>query len=239
MFKLAELKMKSISHHYQLLSEILHLPVAELHFLEAIDPVDIRATYRYYTKPHPRYKLIGHKTVGAALLDLGEFTSHDEYLALIKGKNAGAYHAKRARSRGYQLRQIDRNDHVDAIYAINTSLDERQGRPMDAKYRERQAHFETLPHFRYYGVFNAEGLLVAYANLGHYGNFAAFSQLIGIRNNDGIMHMMVVDIASELIGERQVRYLMYDTFFGAHPGMQTFKKILGFRPYRAKYRLQS
>lgn len=239
MFKLAKIKMKSISHHYQLLSEIMRLPVAELHFLEAIDPVDIRATYRYYTKPHPRYKLIRHKTLGAALLDLSEFTNHDEYLELIKGKNGGAYHAKRARNRGYQLRQIDRNDHVDAIYAINTSLEERQGRPMDAKYRRKQSHFEMLRHFRYYGVFNAESELVAYANLGHYGNFAAFSQLIGIRNNDGIMHMLVADIASELIAERQVRYLMYDTFFGANSGMQTFKKILGFRPYRAKYKLQS
>ncbi len=126
--------MKSISHHYQLVSEILRLPVAELHFMEALDPVDIRATYRYYTKPHPRYKLIRHKTLGAALLDLNGFGSKDEYLDLIKGKNAGAYHAKRARSRGYQMRQIDRNAHVDAIYAINTSLDERQGRPMDARY---------------------------------------------------------------------------------------------------------
>lgn len=231
--------MKSISHHYQLLSEILRLPVAELHFLEAIDPADIRATYRYYTKPHPRYKVIRNKTLGAALIDLGGFTCHDHYLDLIKGKNAGAHHAKRARNRGYQMRQIDRNDHVDAIYTINTSLEERQGRPMDAKYRQKQSHFESLRHFRYYGVFNPENQLVAYANVGHYGNFAAFSQLMGIRNNDGIMHMMVVDIAAELIGERQVRYLMYDTFFGAHPGLQTFKKILGFRPYRAKYKLQS
>jgi hypothetical protein len=31
---------------------------------------------------------------------------------------------------------------------------------------------------------------------------------------------------------------MYDTFFGAQPGMQSFKKILGFRPYRVRYALQ-
>jgi hypothetical protein len=119
---------------------------------------------------------------------------------LIKGKNAEAWHAKRAGGRGYRLRHIDRNAHIDDIHAINTSWEERQGR------------------------------LVAYANLGHYGNSAWFSQLIGIRNNDGIMHMMVVDIVSELIGERRVRYLMYDTFFGAQPGMQTFKKFSVFVP---------
>ncbi len=230
--------MKPISHHYKLLTEILRLPVAELHFHEALDPADIRATYRYYTKPHPRYKLIRHKTIGAALLDLADLNTEDQYLELIKGKNAGAYHAKRARGRGYQLRRIDRNAYIDDIHAINTSLEERQGRPMDAKYREKPSQFDSLGHFRYYGVLNPEGRLVAYANLGHYGNFAAFSQLMGIRNNDGIMHMLVVDIVSELIGEQRVRYLMYDTFFGAQPGMQTFKKILGFRPYRAKYALQ-
>jgi hypothetical protein len=230
--------MKPISYHYKLLTDILRLPVAELLFDQAIDPADIGATYRYYTKPHPRYKLIRNKTIGAALLDLGSLGSAEQYLELIRGKNAGAWHAKRARGRGYRLRHINRNAHIDDIHAINTSLEERQGRPMDAKYREKQAHFDTLAHFRYYGVFNPEGRLVAYANLGHYGNFASFSQLIGIRNNDGIMHMMVVDIVSELIGERRVRYLMYDTFFGAQPGMQTFKTILGFRPYRVRYMLQ-
>jgi len=231
--------MKSISHHCKLITDILRLPVAELHFHQAIDPADIQATYRYYTKRHPRYKLIRNKTIGAALLDLGQLPSEAHYLDLIKGKNNGAYHAKRARGRGYRLRRIDRNAHVEAIHAINVSLDQRQGRPMDAQYREKKARFDTRDHFRYYGVFNAEGQLVAYANLGHYGNFASFSQLIGIRNNDGIMHLMVVDIVAELLAEQRVRYLMYDTFFGAQPGMQTFKKILGFRPYRAKYALQS
>ena len=230
--------MKFISRHYKLLNEIVRLPVAELHFLEALNPPDIRATYRYYTKPHPRYKLIRNKTIGAALIDLGGFTKHEQYLDFIKGKNAGAYHAKRARGRGYRLRHIERNAYAEEIHAINTSLEERQGRPMDDKYRQKQTHFDTLPHFRYYGVFNAEQRLVAYANMGYYGNFAAFSQLMGICNNDGIMHMMVVDIVAELLGEQQVRYLMYDTFFGAQPGLRSFKTILGFRPYRARYSLQ-
>lgn len=230
--------MNSILHHYRLLSEIVRLPVASLQFQESIHPTDIRATYRYYTKPHPRYKLIRNKTIGAALLDLVDVRTAEQYLELIKGKNSGAHHARRARARGYQMRQIDRNAHIDEIYAINISLEERQGRPMDAKYREKPTHFDTLGHFHYYGVFNTENRLVAYANLGHYGNFASFSQLIGIRNNDGIMHMMVVDIVSQLLAQGKVRYLMYDTFFGAQPGMQTFKKILGFRPYRAKYKLQ-
>jgi|GEM_PF-3443309 len=64
------------------------------------------------------------------------------------------------------------------------------------------------------------------------------SGYFGIRNNDGIMHMMVIDIVEQLFAQGRARYLMYDTFFGAQPGLQTFKKILGFRPYRARYTLQ-
>jgi hypothetical protein len=224
--------------HYNTLIQLLRLPVAHLQFQQSINPEHIKSTYRYYTKPHPRYKIIRHKTMGAALIDLHSLNTREHYLDSIKGKNAGAYHAKRARSRGYVFAEIDRNRYIDDIYAINTSLDNRQGRPMEASYREKQTRFEALKHFRYYGILNPDGRLVAYANLGLYGNFGGFSHLIGIRNNDGIMHFMVVEIISQLIEQRQVRYVMYDTFFGAQPGMQAFKKIVGFRPYRARYSLQ-
>ena len=230
--------MNTLRHHYNTLLQIIRLPVAQLCFQQCIDPDDIRMTYRYYTKPHPRYRIIRNKTVGAALIDLEQFPSKDNYLDLIKGKNCGAHHAKRARSRGYIFTEIDRNCYVDEIHAINTSIDTRQGRPMDRHYQEKKQYFETLKHFKYYGILNPEGKLVAYANLGSYGNFSAFSQLLGMRNNDGIMHLLIVEVVSQLIERKQVRYLMYDTFFGAQPGLQTFKKILGFKPYRAKYSLQ-
>ncbi len=230
--------MNAILRHVDTLRQLLRLPVAHLDFDAGIDPDDIPKTYRYYTRPHPRYRIIGNKTMGAALIDLGRFDGPSAYLDDIRGKNRGAWHAKRARSRGYVCTEIDRNEHVDAIHAINTSLDERQGRPMDRKYREKTARFERQDHFDYYGVFNAEGRLVAYANIGRYGNFSAFSQLIGIRNNDGIMHLLMVDIVSRLLERKQVRYVMYDTFFGAQPGLQQFKRILGYQPFRVKYSLQ-
>jgi hypothetical protein len=220
------------------LSELLRMPVARLQFDSRIEPEDIAKTYRYYTRPHPRYKLIGNKTMGAALIDLGRFTGTPAYLEDIQGKNRGAWHAKRARSRGYVCTEIERNEYVDAIHAINTSLEERQGRPMDQKYREKVTRYERQSHFRHYGVLDAGGKLVAYADIGHYGNFSAFSRLIGVRNNDGIMHLLMVDIVSRLLEEKQVRYVMYDTFFGAQPGLQQFKRILGYQPYRVKYSLQ-
>jgi hypothetical protein len=229
--------MDKILRKYKTFIQLVRLPVAHLQFHERIHPENIRAIYRNYTRPHPRYKIIRHKTVGAALLDLDPLPSVQHYMERIKGKNYGAYHAKRARARGYRVEHIDRNRYVDEIHAINTALEERQGRPMDAAYREKKLHYEALPHFRYYGTFNADGQLVAYANLGILGNFAGFAQLMGIRNNDGIMHLLMVEIVTELIEQKQVRYIMYDTFFGANPGMQTFKTILGYQPYRARYSL--
>ena len=230
--------MKILSQHYETLKALIRLPVARLRFDAAIEPASVLSTYRYYTKRHPKYKLIQHKSWGAALIDLGRCNSRDKYLELIKGKNRGAWHARRARARGYVLTEIDRNGHVDAIHAINTSIGQRQGRPMDAKYRERQTVFDNLANFHYYGVLDAGGKLVAYATIGRYGNFCAFAQIIGYRNNDGVMHLMVSDIVARLIDGGQVRYIMYDTFFGALPGMRHFKTVLGFQPYRARYSLR-
>jgi hypothetical protein len=229
--------MNTLLRHVRTARQILDLPVARLCFDSHIDPHDIPSTYRYYTKPHPRYRIIRHKTIGAALIDLERFADTAGYLDSIQGKNRGAYHAKRARSRGYTCTLIERNDHIDDIHAINTSLDVRQGRPMDGKYLGKITRFERQPHFDYYGVLHPDGHLVAYGNIGRYGNFSAFSQLMGLRNNDGIMHLLVTDIVARLIVDKRVRYVMYDTFFGAQSGMQQFKRILGFAPYRAKYSL--
>ena len=214
------------------------MPAAALRFDSRLEPVNVPATYRYYTKPHPRFKVIQHKSWGAALINLQQCPTRQAYLDRIKGKNAGAYHAKRARSRGYYVLEIDRNEHVDAIYDINTSVDQRQGRPMDAHYQQKQLHYEVLDNYRCFGVFNAERRLAAYATIGNMGNFSSFSQLMGYRNNDGIMHLMVSDIVSLLIDEGRNQYVMYDTFFGALPGLQQFKTILGFEPHRARYSIQ-
>lgn len=230
--------MPTLSQHVALIKTLIAMPAATLRFDSRIEPVNVPATYRYYTKPHPRFKLIQHKSWGAALINLQQCPTREAYLERIKGKNAGAYHARRARSRGYYVLEIDRNEHVDAIHDINTSVDQRQGRPMDARYQEKQLHFERLDNYRCFGVFSAERKLAAYATIGHFGNFSSFAQLMGYRNNDGIMHLMMSDIVTLLIDEGRNEYVMYDTFFGALPGLQQFKTILGFEPHRARYSIQ-
>ena len=222
----------------RLLLEVTRLPVARLNFDTGLNPDDVIATHRNFTRPHPKYKVFGHKAVGAALIDLRRHASAEAYVSSIAGRRFAASYAHKARTRGYVLARIDRNVYVDQIHAINVSLESRQGRPMDAQYQEKQLSFPTLSNYHYYGVLAADGRLMAYGNLGLYGNFAAFSRLIGYRNNDGVMHLLVVDIVRALIEDGSMDYLMYDTLFGAQPGMRQFKTMLGFQPYRVKYSIR-
>lgn len=230
--------MNILTRHLSTLADVARLPVATLHFHSRIDPQRIPEAYRYHTKPHPRYRIIRNKTLGAALIDLKQAGSPGRYMDAIGGRNQGAALARKARARGYTLSEIDRNKFVDEIHAINTSVENRQGRPMDRHYLQKVEHFESEKHFRYFGILDPEGTLAAYANVAIYGDFCAFSQILGRRNNHGVMHMLVVDLVSRALDESQLRFFMYDTYFGASPGMRHFKSIVGFTPYRVRYRLE-
>jgi hypothetical protein len=227
-----------LSQLINLALEVRKLPVARLEFRLDMNPDDVRRMHAHFTKPHPKYKIFQNKSLGAALVDLKRYAGPDDYMASVKGSNSAGQHARKARSRGYVVAEIDKNDFVDDLHEINTSLDSRQGRPMDEAYRQKQTRFQPEKNYKYFGVLNAAGKLTAYSDVGFYGNFVAFDRLLGLRNNDGAMHLMVTEIICQMIESRAYGYLMYDTFFGASPGLRTFKTMLGFEPYRAKYSLQ-
>jgi hypothetical protein len=219
------------------LTAIARLPVARLRFDAALSPAHVTDTYRRFTRRHPKFPLVRHKSIGATLLDLTLFATPEDYLLRIRGLKGGHY-VRRAQARGYRFRYIDRNDYVDDIDSINNALPVRQGRAMPASYTERQEDFEDLENYAYFGVVDRGGRLVAYCELGYYGNFAVLSRLLGKRNNDGIMHFMIAQVVQLLIGEGSVSFLMYDTWFGASEGLRHFKTMLGFVPYRARYSLE-
>ncbi|MFS2215773.1 hypothetical protein ACCD08_14825 [Telluria sp. Tellsp104] len=227
-----------LSQLFNLALDISKLPVARLEFRLDLNPDSVRRMHAHFTKPHPRYKIFQNKSLGAALVDLKRFADPDEYMANMKGRNSAGSYARKARSRGYSVVEIDRNVFVEDIHEINTSLDQRQGRPMADAYRQKQTHFSPEKNYKYFGVLNSAGKLTAYSDIGFFGNFVAFDRLLGLRNNDGAMHLMVTEIICRMIESHVYSYLMYDTFFGASPGLRTFKTMLGFEPYRAKYSLQ-
>lgn len=227
-----------LRNFFDLLVQIAQLPVAHLHFDLNVNPDDVMLTYKKFTKPHPKYKLFKNKSLGAALIDLSRFGTQEEYLNNISARNHGAHHAKKAKSLGYIFCEIDRNNYKDEIHKINTSLEIRQGKPMSASYLKRNDYYEPVKNYKCYGVLNRNGELMAYCNLGFYGDFAAFSQLLGYRNNDGAMHLLMVEAISLFIGDGATKYVMYDTFLSANHGLKRFKTMLGFKPYRVKYHVR-
>jgi hypothetical protein len=219
------------------MTQIIKLPVAHLQFDRRHNPGEVVSTYNNYTKPHPRYRVIRNKSIGVALVDLRRYRDRQEYVEQFKGKGQATFHAKRASARGYVVRLIDMNDHIDAIHHINTSLASRQGRPMPDSYLIKQCHFESISNYQYHGVLNKDGTLVAYCSIAIYGNFAAFSQCLGHRNNDGCMQLMLAEVICQLIDVSNINFVMYDTWFGGQPGLRQFKASFGFQPYRAVYTL--
>ncbi|SEO05818.1 hypothetical protein SAMN05428959_104427 [Duganella sp. CF517] len=215
-------------------AEVARLPPARLRFDTALNPELVRHTHRLFTRPHPRYRLVRNKSIGIALIDLRAYASGAAYLHALRRRDYAGYHSRRARERGYTVVEIDRNDYIDDIHGINTSAGERQGRPMDPAYAARTERYPSdgLCH---YGVLDKEGRLVAYGDVGVYGDFAATDRLLGYKNNDGVMYLLLADIACRLIDDGRLNYLMYDTYLGALPGLRNFKKKLGFQPYRIRY----
>lgn len=68
-----------------------------------------------------------------------------------------------------------------------------------------------------------------------FGNFAATDRLLGIKTTDGIMYLLLLEIICKLIDKSQLDFFMYDTFLGAQPGLHSFKRRIGFQPYRVSY----
>lgn len=218
--------------------QLARLPVARLRFEQHLNPDAIRHAHALFTQPHARYKVFGNKTMGIALINLRAFGGQaSNYLATVMQSGYAGAKSRKAAARGYRLRHIDRNEHIDEIHAIHTSVDERQGRPMDEPYRVKKTVYENEPHVECFGVFGADNRLAAYCSTARYGNFVSTDQLMGLKNNDGIMHLLLLTIICRLIEEREVDYFMYDTYLGAKPGLRDFKRRIGFSPYRARYEL--
>ncbi len=213
------------------------MPRVQLEFHSNLHPEHIHATHQIFTKRHPRYRVIRNKTVGIALIDLRKFNTPEDYLDTVKKKDLAGFQARRASARGYQFQPIDRNLFIDDIHAIHTSSEIRQGRPMDDGYRVKETSFEDYPHFGYFGITDKTDKLVGYCNVAILGNFAATERVIGNKNNDGAMYLLLTEIICSLIKQKTVNYLMYDSYLGAQPGLRNFKRKLGFRPYRVRYLL--
>lgn len=93
--------------------------------------------------------------------------------------------ADRCQRRGYRFVDVVRDQRAEEIHLINTSKNERQGRPMTRGYQLAPSRVPdpTYPCFRHgvhaYGVEEPEGTLVAYTWIYRAGELALVSQILG------------------------------------------------------------
>ena len=160
--------------------------------------------------------------------------SFDAYLAAHRTARKRALRCARL---GYTFAEIDRCEHVDAIYQINTSLPERQGRPMSAGYLERN-EFSPLPEYpcarhriSVYGVAAPDGELVAYTVIHRVGELVMVSQILGHGEHldAGIIFLLVSESVRCQItaGAGTVFYNRHDS---GSDGLRWNKEHLGFQP---------
>jgi hypothetical protein len=221
-------------HAWRIFNEALSLPEVTIRMSGDHKSRDI---FNVYTSRHPKYKLIQNKRWGVALLPLPDL--FEEYL-----KKNELLRRKRQRSidLGFRFDSLDPSQHLNEILAINSSLQFRQGQLMDASFltiEQLRVWAKNKPAI--YGVFNNNGVLRAYTNTPICGEIFTFSRLLahGEDLDKGVMYFMVSEVIRRMIKRRADQgsplWAMYDTFFGAPPGLRFFKERLGFKPYKVRW----
>ena len=194
--------------------------------------------YRYFTRRHPRWRLIQNKKWGVALAHVPE--RPEEYKK--QTSRLMRRRVKHATDAGFTFTRIEAIDRVEEILAINRSTDERQGRPIHPDYLDEPTVRRYLARSGdVYGVDDANGTLRAYLCLRMCGEVAFIERLLGHADalEDGVMYLLIMGTLEDLIEHRrtegQPTWFMYDMFSGAAPGMRDFKHVIGCRPYRVEW----
>ncbi len=143
----------------------------------------------------------------------------------------------RAERLGYTFAEVDYSLHSDDLFAINTSLPQRQGRPMSDGYTHRRSHGRLsedqtrCPKHRThtYGVMR-RGKLVAYTTIHRAGELAMVSMILGHGDflNEGIMFMLFNGVVEDQSDRGGVFF--YNRHDSGQEGLRWMKERLGFRP---------
>jgi hypothetical protein len=141
--------------------------------------------------------------------------------------------AARAQRLGYWFSQVDYSQYDHDIFAINTSLASRQGRPMSPGYLEFTKHgkLDEYPCSMHrtitYGVLEAD-TLVAYMTLHRSGELALVSMILGhgdhLRND--VMYLLFQGMIADQAGRGGVLY--YNRHDSGQDGLRYYKERVGF-----------
>lgn len=143
--------------------------------------------------------------------------------------------ANRAERLGYRFETVQRENHGDDIYRINTSLKRRQGRSMTENYSRPQL-FSRLPDYACdrhrvstYGVLARDGQLVAYMWLYRAGDLALVSSILG--HGDHLENDVMYLLAQGVIGAEAGcgGFLVYNRHDSGTDGLRYYKERIGFQ----------
>jgi hypothetical protein len=208
--------------------------------IEVYGDEEARAIYRSFTARHRRFKVTGAKRWGVALIRLPD--SFAEYLG---GGSKTLLRRKRrlADSNGFRYATLRPLDYLDDIMAINRSASTRQGRPMPASYLDSNLVRRSLESLsQIHGILDRSGRLRAYAVIPDIGDAIVFGRLLGHADDVelGVMYLLVSEVIRQAVEARASNgtpiWAMYDTLWGALPGLAHFKRRLGFEPYVVTWR---
>jgi hypothetical protein len=151
--------------------------------------------------------------------------------------------AARAERLGYLFGAYDRSRYLDDEFAINTSLERRQGRPMTAGYLERPTASDVFacPRHRVtaYGVFgdvlDDRFPLLAYAFIYRAGSLALVSQILGHGDylRDDVMFLLVRGVIAAEV--EAGGFLVYNRHDSGTDGLRFFKERIGFEPREVEW----
>lgn len=203
-----------------------------------------KITKDFYDYAHSRHKklpLIRALEYGVALFD---FRGEKPYLQAIESSARRNY--KKALRNGFHFEKIDFNQHLDDIWDIRKSTPVRQGempeefitqppKPVNNPITQTNTH-----DYPYFGIFNAEKKLVAYAGCMVAGDILMVQHIYGHHEfqSFGVVPCLLISIAENALESYpNVKFYNYGTFYGAQAGMQRFKKKFRFLPHRVTWTL--
>lgn len=206
--------------------------------IEIYGAADVRSAYEKFIVPHPRFR-VQSKRWGVALLQLPD--SFKEYLS---GGHKQALRSNRSTAlrKGYTYQLVPTQEFSEDILAINRSAPVRQGRAIDDAYIDQARLTEYLADKPFaHAVLTNDGKMCAYSQVPVLGDAILFARILGHSEylRDGIMYLLVSEVIREYIETRRAlgrpSWAMYDTYWGASPGLAYFKERTGFQPYRVRW----
>ena len=197
--------------------------------------------YRQAVRRHPKLPVIPFYKYGIATNILPK--NHGAYFMGIEA--SARRNIKKATRSGYVFQRIDYNAFIPDIAEIHRSTTVRQGE-LDKNFLEQELKpvdnppsLTNVHDYVYYGVLK-DTRLFAYGACMIAGEVMSITDLFGHDGykSDAVVPLLISGMAADAYEHYpNVRYFLYDKYFGASPTMRRFKRKFGFEPTSVVWKL--